>query len=69
MNYIRKNNESILDAGEFYKLMNKNDVELLILNVLRPYGLSFSIKDNFIEFFRFVDKNLWFSEWDFLMKI
>jgi len=69
MNYIRKNNESILDAGEYYKLMNKNDVESLILNVLRPYALSFSIKDNFIEFFRFVDKKIWFTEWDFLMKI
>jgi len=69
MSYIRQNNQSILQSGEYYKVMSKDHVELLINKVLFTYSISFTIEANFIELIKLVSKQLWFNEWNFLNKI
>ena len=69
MSYIRQNNQSILKSGEYYKIMSKDDVEILINKVLQTFSLSFSIEADFIELIKIMNKSLWFNEWDFLNKI
>ena len=67
MTYIRQNNRTIIETGQYYQLMKKDDVELLINNVLNDFALSFSIETNFIELIKLVNQSFWFTEWDFLI--
>jgi len=69
MNYIKQNNNEIIESGKYYKLISKNDLEILINKVLNKYSLSFSSEIDFVELIKLVDKSLWFDEWDFLLNI
>lgn len=69
MNYIRKNTKAILDTAQFYHLMKKEDIEILINNVLKNIELTFSVETDFIELIKLVDKSLWFDEWNFLFNL
>jgi len=69
MTHIRQNNQTILNSGDYYKLMTKDDIEIVINKVLQTYNLSFSVEENFIDLIKLVTKSLWFNEWNFLLKI
>jgi AAA15 family ATPase/GTPase len=69
MTYIRSYFSSSIASGEYYKLMDKKDVENVILPVVEPYGINFSIETDFIELIKLVDKSTWIDEWNFLNKI
>jgi len=69
MTYIRHNNNNILATGELYKLMNKDDIGILINKVILPYNISFSMEIDFVDLIKLVDKTLWFDDWNFLTKI
>lgn len=69
MSYIRNYFSSCIASGEFFKLMDKKDVENVIKPVIEPFGVNFSIETDFIELIKLVDKSTWNPEWDFLNKI
>lgn len=69
MTYIRNYFSSSITTGEYFKLMDKKDVENVILPVVEPYGINFSIETDFIELIKLVDKSTWITEWDFLNKL
>jgi hypothetical protein len=61
-------NETI-DKQEFFKLMDKTDVENVIKQTIDKHGINFSIESDFIELIKLVDKSTWIAEWNFLNKI
>lgn len=69
VNYIDNYFEESLEKGEFYKLIDKTDVENIIKQTIDKYEVNFSISTDFIELIKLVDKSTWLSEWDFLNEI
>lgn len=61
--------QDCLEQGEFFKLANKEDVEFVLANTLAPYGLHFSIEDNFLELIDCVDRSTWFPDWNFITRL
>ena len=61
-------NETI-DKKEYFKLMDKTDVENVVKQTIDKHGINFSIESDFIEIIKLVDKSTWISEWDFLNSI
>lgn len=61
-NYL---NTCILNK-EYYKLMNKKDVESVIQKVVEQFDMNFSVEADFIELIKLVDNSTWIKEWDFL---
>lgn len=66
---VRSHLKQVLLEGAYYKLMDKEDVEVVINEALMHVGLTFSIETNFIELIHLVDKSTWMSAWDFLLTI
>lgn len=69
MKYIENYTNETIDKKEFYKLMDKNDIENVIKQSIDNENFNFSIETDFIELIKLVDKSTWISEWDFLNKI
>lgn len=69
MSYIPNYYSESISKGEFYKLMDKHDVENVIKLTIDELGINFSIETDFYELIKLVDKSTWISEWDFLNKI
>lgn len=67
--YVSNYYSESITKKEFYKLMNKQDVENIIKLTIDKYNVNFSVETDFIEIIKLVDKSLWISEWDFLSKI
>jgi predicted ATP-dependent endonuclease of OLD family len=67
--HIQKYFADSLAKKEFYKLMDKRDVETIIKLTIEKYGNNFSIETDFIEMIKLVDKSTWIAEWDFLNTI
>ncbi|AEE51308.1 ATP-dependent nuclease [Haliscomenobacter hydrossis] len=67
--YVHSYFEETLAKREYYKLMDKYDVENVIKHTIDKYGINFSIDTDFIETIKLVDKSTWIAEWDFLNKI
>jgi AAA15 family ATPase/GTPase len=67
--YTQNYFEQTIQKKEFYKIMDKHDVESVIKLTIEKYGLIFSIESDFIEIIKLVDKSTWISEWDFLNNI
>lgn len=63
---VRAHIESCINTGQFYKLMNKDDVQTIVNLVIAPTGIVFSVETDFIELMYVVDKSVWFDAWDFL---
>lgn len=61
--------EDVLNKGEYYKLMKKDDVQFVLNDTLSLHGVVFNIEDDFYELIKCVDKSTWFSEWDYLKNI
>ncbi|MBL7691370.1 MAG: hypothetical protein JNM41_07240 [Flavipsychrobacter sp.] len=66
---IKKHYAEDLARGEFYKLMDKSDVENVIKQTIDKHSFNFSIESDFIEIIKLVDKSTWIAEWDFLNNI
>lgn len=58
-----------IDKQEFFKLMDKTDIENVIKQTIDKHGINFSIESDFIEIIKLVDKSTWIAEWDFLNRI
>jgi AAA15 family ATPase/GTPase len=67
--YIKQYYSQSIQTGEYYKLMDKYDVENVIKQTIDKYGITFSIETDFIELIKHVDKSTWISEWDFINKL
>ncbi len=61
--------QECLDAGNYFKLMTKDDVGLVLNKVAEDYGLTFSIETDFFDLIRLVNKSLWLEEWDFINRL
>lgn len=61
--------KDVLNKGEYYKLMKKDDVQMILNDTLSSHGVVFNIEDDFYELIKCVDKSTWFSEWDYLKNI
>jgi len=61
-------NETIA-RKEYFKVMDKTDVEFVIKQTIDKHGMNFSIESDFIEMIKLVDKSTWIAEWDFLNRI
>ena len=68
MDNLRKHIEDCLSKGEYYKLMDKNNVATIINNIAKVYNFSYETKD-FVSLIQCVDKSTWFDEWNFLLSI
>ncbi|WP_413173129.1 ATP-dependent nuclease [Anabaena azotica] len=66
---VRQHIQQCLDSDNLFKLMTKEDVELVISSTLQPHRVTFNITTQFIELIEQVDRSLWFDEWDFLNSI
>jgi energy-coupling factor transporter ATP-binding protein EcfA2 len=58
--------QQCLDSRDYFKLMTKDDVGLVIDKVVHPHDLSFSVETDFVELIKLVNKSLWFDEWNFI---
>ena len=67
--YVRNYFDEVLHRQEYFKLMDKYDVETVIKQTIDQYNLNFSIESDFIELIKLVDKSTWIAEWDFLNRI
>ena len=66
---VRSYIENTIDQQQFYKLMRKEDVALVLNKVFEPFKITFNIETDFIELLKCVDKTNWNSEWDFVNKL
>ena len=69
VSYVRNYFDDTVKKQEYFKVMDKNDVENVIKQTVDKHGINFSIESDFIEIIKLVDKSTWIAEWDFLNKI
>jgi len=69
VSYVRNYFDETVKKQEYFKVMDKNDVENVIKQTIDKHGINFSIESDFIEIIKLVDKSTWIAEWDFLNKI
>jgi AAA15 family ATPase/GTPase len=69
VSYVRNYFDETVKNQEYYKVMDKNDVENVIKQTIDKHGVNFSIESDFIELIKLVDKSTWIAEWDFLNRI
>jgi AAA15 family ATPase/GTPase len=67
--YMQKMITTIIDSGEYFKLMNKGDVENILAKIFADFGVTFVLEEDFYDFISLVDKSLWIDAWDFLNEI
>ena len=59
----------VIAKEQYYKLMKKEDVQLVINATILNLNTSIDIEIDFYEIIKISDKSTWFSEWDFLKNI
>ncbi len=67
--YIQKYHKSVLETNQHYQLMKKEDVEVIINNIVKDVDLSFSVETDFFDLIKIIDTPLWFDEWNFLLNL
>jgi energy-coupling factor transporter ATP-binding protein EcfA2 len=67
--YYQKYLEDCIQRYDFYKLMNKYEVQQVINNALSTYNYTFDIEKDFIFLLAGVDRATWMSAWDFLIEL
>lgn len=60
---------TIINNGQYYKLMTKQDVEFVLNEALKKYSEEINIETQFYELIQLVSKSTWFQEWDYLKNI
>jgi predicted ATP-dependent endonuclease of OLD family len=68
-NLVRRNLQDTLETANYYWLMRKSDVEVVIHAITQQYGVSFSCETDFIELIKVVNKGTWMNQWNFLNRI
>ncbi|NOS89993.1 MAG: AAA family ATPase [Methylococcaceae bacterium] len=66
---IREHVKESLSQDLYHRLMKKEQVEVVIKEVVSNYGEQFDIETNFIELIQRVNKSTWLDEWDFLTQL
>ncbi len=66
---VKTNLESTLKSNNYYWLMRKDEVELVINHIAQKYGLNFTCETDFIEIIKAVTKSTWMNQWDFLNQL
>jgi hypothetical protein len=61
--------QDTLETANYYWLMRKSDVEVVIHAITQQYGVSFSCETDFIELIKVVNKGTWMNQWNFLNRI
>lgn len=59
----------VIAKEHYYKLMKKEDVQLVINATILNLNTSIDIETDFYEIIKISDKSTWFAEWDFLKNI
>ena len=68
-NLVRRNLQNTLETGNYYWLMRKDDVELVINTVTQRYGVKFTCETDLIELIKAVTKATWMNQWNFLNRL
>lgn len=68
-NLVRRNLQDTLETANYYWLMQKSEVEIVIHGISQQYGVSFSCETDFIELIKVVNKGTWMNQWNFLNRI
>ncbi len=67
--HYQKYLEDCIQNQQFYKLMNKKEVQQIINTVLSNFQFEFDIEKDFILLLAGVDRATWFNAWDFLIEL
>ena len=68
-NLVRRNLQNALETGNYYWLMRKDDVELVINSVTQRYDVDFACETDLIEIIKAVTKATWMNQWNFLNRL
>ena len=68
-NLVRRNLQNTLETANYYWLMRKDDVELVINTVTQRYGVKFTCEGDLIELIKAVTKATWMNQWNFLNRL
>jgi AAA15 family ATPase/GTPase len=68
-NLVRRNLQNTLETGNYYWLMRKDDVELVINAVTQRYEVKFACETDLIEIIKAVTKATWMNQWNFLNRL
>ncbi len=68
-NLVRRNLQDTLETANYYWLMRKSDVEVVIHAIAQQYGVNFACETDFIELIKAVTKGTWMNQWNFLNRI
>lgn len=63
---VQQHIQQCISSGNYYKLMRKEDVQIIINGAIEPTGVVFDVETDFVELMLCVDKSLWFNAWNFL---
>lgn len=66
--YYQKYLQNCLASQTYYKIAKKEDVAMILNQVLQKYGLNFSIKTDLIDLLKYADHATWFSDWNFVRR-
>jgi AAA15 family ATPase/GTPase len=66
---VRNNLKSTLQTQNYYWLMQKDEVTLVINSIVQKYGLNFVCETEFVEIIKAVTKSTWMTQWDFLNQL
>ena len=66
---VRRNLQNTLETGNYYWLMRKDDVELVINAVTQRYEVKFACETDLIELIKAVTKATWMNQWNFLNRL
>jgi predicted ATPase len=66
---VRQHILNCVDAGTYYKLMRKDDLQWIINDAIKSTGMVFNVETDFVELMLCVDKSTWLDAWDFLNTI
>ena len=68
-NLVRRNLQNTLETANYYWLMRKDEVELVINTVTQRYGVKFACETDLIELIKAVTKATWMNQWNFLNRL
>ena len=61
--------EQCITNASYYKLLTKEDFQNVLVRVVEPYGVTFSVENDFLNLLSGITHYTWYSEWDFLNTI
>ncbi|QYS91306.1 hypothetical protein JJC04_16665 [Flavobacterium covae] len=68
-NKLKKYYKQTIQNRDFFKLMNKTDVENIINQSLSEYSITFDIESDFYTLVQLINNSNWYEEFNFLKQI